>query len=146
MSYSHISHHSQKLTHTRQRPREPKARTVAFEKPPPYTPPTGFEATSINGNPSASQLLNKSNLKGKQIWYFTAPASIPISEIEQMSMLDADTGEAILNHKGSDYGFVQDTTGDKTYTRIMIPSDSDDAYLTSKYHTEAHQNLLLTLS
>ncbi|KAF8866152.1 hypothetical protein BDZ45DRAFT_720299 [Acephala macrosclerotiorum] len=116
---------------SRQRPKEPKVRTVAFEKPPPYKPPTGFEAASINENPSASQLLKKSSLKGKQIWYFTAPASIPISEIEQMSMLDADAGEAILNHEGSDYGFVQDTTGDKVYTKIMVPSDSDDAYLTT---------------
>ncbi|CZR57486.1 uncharacterized protein PAC_07375 [Phialocephala subalpina] len=116
---------------SRQRPKEPEARTVAFEKAAPYKPPTGFEATSINGNTTASELLKKSNLKGKQVWYFTAPASIHISDIEQMSMLDADNGEAILNHKGSDYGFVKDTTGDKIYTKIMVPNDSDDAYLTA---------------
>lgn len=120
------------LTSNRQRPREPNARTVLSAKAPPYKPPPGFEITSIAEKSTASQMLKKSSLKGKQIWYFTAPSSIPISKIEQMSMVDADAGKAILNYEGGDYGFVQDSTGDINYTQIMVPSSSDDAYLTGK--------------
>lgn len=69
-------------------------------------------------------------MKGKQVWYFTAPASIPISKIEKLSMADLDAGKVALNYHEGDYGFVQDTTGDKIYTNIMVPSSADDAYFT----------------
>jgi hypothetical protein len=45
-----------------------------------------------------------------------------------MSLLDVKNGSSILQHKGEDYGFVQDSAEDKTYTKIMVPSSSDDGY------------------
>ena len=80
----------------------------------------------------ASQMFEKSNLKGKQIWYFTAPASVPISSIESMSLLDVKAGEPVLKHKNDDYGFMQDSAEDKTYTKIMVPSSSDNGYKTCR--------------
>lgn len=126
-----------KLTSNRQRPKEPSTRTVSFAKAQ-YKPPHGFEITSIGEKSTASQILKKSSLKGKQIWYFTAPSSIPVSKIEQMSMVDTDAGKVILNHEGGDYGFVQDTTGDINYTQIMVPNSSESAYITGK---GLHQSL-----
>lgn len=72
-------------------------------------------------------MLKNSNLAGKQIWYFTAPASVPISSLKEMSFSDATKGKPVLSYKDSDYGFV-DSAEDKTYTKIMVPSSSDDSY------------------
>jgi hypothetical protein len=78
-------------------------------------------------------MFKKSNIDGKQIWYFTAPASVPISTMENMSWLDVKNGNAVLNYQGGDYGFLHDSAEDKTYTKIMVPNSSDDGYRTGKY-------------
>ena len=105
---------------------------MSFREAAPYKPPSGFNPASLNGTPKASQLFKGLNLEGKQIWYFTAPASVPISAIEKMSIQGAKEGKTILSYKGGDYGFVQDVAEDKTYTKVMIPSSSDDGYRTGK--------------
>lgn len=105
---------------------------MSFKAVTPYKPPTGFEPTSLNGAPKASQLFKKSNLEGKQIWYFTAPASVPISAVEEMSLQAAKESRTVISHNGSDYGFVQDAAEDKVYTKIMVPSSSDDGYRAGK--------------
>jgi hypothetical protein len=83
-------------------------------------------------------MFRNSSLEGKQIWYFTAPASLPISSIGQMSLNDITTSKAILNHKGTEYGFIRDLAEDMTYTKIMVPLSPGDAYrtgMTSSYGT-----------
>lgn len=76
-------------------------------------------------------MFKRSNLEGKQIWYFTAPAAVSISSIKQMPLEDATAGKAILNHNGSEYGFMRDSAEDKTYTLIMV-LQSSDGYRTGK--------------
>lgn len=111
---------------------EPSAKAVTFKAPVPYEPPTGFDLISLDGNIPVSQAFKKSALEGKQIWYFTAPASVPIASIGEMSLKAAQNGKAIVNHKGAEYGFVRDTAEDKTYTKIMVPNSSDDGYKMSR--------------
>jgi hypothetical protein len=79
----------------------------------------------VDATPKFAQMFKKSSLEGKQIWYFTAPASLPISSIGQVSLRDARTSKAIVSHKGNEYGFIQDSAEDKTYTKIMVPHGSD---------------------
>ncbi|KAH8791568.1 DNA-directed RNA polymerase I subunit RPA34.5-domain-containing protein [Hyaloscypha finlandica] len=105
---------------------------VTFQKPPPYKPPVGFERASLEGTPKAEHMFKRSSLEGKQIWYFTAPASLPVSAIAQMSWKDATDGKPIINHNGNEYGFMRDSAEDKTYTKIMVPDGSDDGYRTAK--------------
>ena len=110
-----------------------RASVVTLKKPSPYKPPAGFEKVSLDGTPpKVAQMFKKSSLDGKQIWYFTAPASLPISSIGQMPLKAAIVGKAILNHKGNEYGFMRDFAEDKTYTKIMMPYGSDDGYRTGK--------------
>ncbi|PBP20835.1 hypothetical protein BUE80_DR008455 [Diplocarpon rosae] len=113
---------------TEQVTNEPTKRTVSVTAPPPFNPPTGFKIAEIEEESNASELLEKSSLEGKQIWYFTAPASIPISSIKEMSLSDAKDGKAILSYKDNDYGFTKDSIEDKAYTKIMVPSSSDKVY------------------
>ncbi|PVH88007.1 hypothetical protein DL98DRAFT_224718 [Cadophora sp. DSE1049] len=112
---------------TKKPSKQPTTNTVSFKAPAPYQPPLGFDLASLDGTSRASQMLKKSSLEGKQIWYFTAPASVPISSIEAMSLLDAKNGKSILTHGGDDYGFMKDSAEDTTYTRIMVPG-SDTGY------------------
>jgi hypothetical protein len=107
-------------------------RTVSFKEIP-YKPPTGFEVASIDDTPKTSKLFSKSGLEGKQIWYITAPASVPISSIQKVSLAGIKQGEAILSHNGSNYGFQQDASVNSTYTKIVMPNSSDDGYRTGKY-------------
>jgi hypothetical protein len=86
----------------------------------------------MEGTYTASQLFKRSNLEGKQIWYLTAPASVPVSSIQEISLQDAKNGKAILSHNGEDYGFVQDSAEDSMHTKIMVPNSSDDGYRTGK--------------
>ena len=114
------------LTSTRQKPKDPK--TVSFTKPDPFVPPSGFRLQSISDSPKASQLLNKSNLKGKQIWYITAPASVSMEAIETMSWPGDIQKNAVISFNGKDYGFVQGTGEAKASTKFMVPNRSDDGY------------------
>jgi hypothetical protein len=89
---------------------------------------------SIDADPKLSKLFHKSSLEGKQIWYITAPASVSLSSIGQMSLRDIEKGKKALSHNGNDYGFTQDASEDKTNTMIMIPNSSDDGYRAGKYN------------
>jgi hypothetical protein len=99
-----------------------------------YTLPTGFEPATIKDAAGVSGAFKKSKLGGKQIWYFTAPASIPISSIQSMSLLDMKNGDAVYSHDGIDYGFSQDTQDiaeESSHTIIMVPSP-DKGYQTGR--------------
>jgi hypothetical protein len=107
---------------------------MSFKETSPYRPPSGFELASLEDEaPEASQLFEKSNLEGKQIWYMTAPASVPISSIQKTSLAEITNGNAILSHNGNDYSFIQDSSEDITYTKVMVPKSSDDGYRVGNY-------------
>ncbi|KAJ0162634.1 hypothetical protein CTA2_4246 [Colletotrichum tanaceti] len=52
-----------------------------------------------------SDFFAKAKLDGKQLWYFTAPAAIPINVVEklQIPMDKAQNGDAIFQHNSEDY-------------------------------------------
>lgn len=126
---------------SRKTSKAPSATVVTFQEPAPYTPPVGFEQAPLGGTLKTAQMFKKSSLEGKQIWYFTAPASLSISLIEQMSLKDVTTGKAMINHQGNNYGFTPDSTGDKMYTKIMVPHTSGDGYRTSKIYLNVNDTM-----
>lgn len=95
-----------------------------------YTPPPGFEPLKTNQGQrtKASELFSPSNLTGRQIWYITAPASVPISAIKKVSLKDAQGGKPALSHNGEEYGFVQNEVEDNRYSRIMLPDEAGSSY------------------
>lgn len=109
-------------------PGEPTPTPVALPAATPYKPPLGFESSSVTGDLQVATTFKKSNLEGKQIWYFTAPASVPISALKATSLAALKNGEKVVSHDNLEYGFMQDTAEDRTYTKIMVPNSSDDGY------------------
>lgn len=86
----------------------------------------------MNGASTTSRTFAKTNLEGKLIWYFTAPASVQISSIQQISLGAVEDGKIILSNKSSDYGFIQESAEDRTYSKIMVPRGSEGGYYAGK--------------
>jgi hypothetical protein len=91
---------------------------------PPFKPPPGFKSlqTSSNSDP-ALKLFKQSNLAGKQVWYLTAPASLPITTLHEISMENIEKGESVISHQDSQYGFVPNNDNSKSTTVVMLPGN-----------------------
>jgi DNA-directed RNA polymerase I subunit RPA34.5 len=90
-----------------------------------YEPPQGFQAPKTHPSSSpTSKFLSPSNLEGKQIWHITAPASVPVSTLKEVSNQEIMNGEAVLSYKGSEYGFVSldEAIAGSNQAVLLVPS------------------------
>jgi len=67
-------------------------------------------------------------LAGKQIWHITAPPSIPVSMIKEVSLESVAKGEAAFTYKGTDYGFVADVDGGQARKKLLIATADGNGY------------------
>lgn len=93
------------------------------------------KASAENPDKELIDFLGKSSLEGKQVWYFTAPASLPISIIKdtEIDLAKAQAGGAIINHKGDGYGLDIEPFSASTKIQLMIPSKGGDKYKQRRY-------------
>ncbi|KAK1968396.1 DNA-directed RNA polymerase I subunit [Colletotrichum sublineola] len=75
-----------------------------------------------------SDFFAKAKLDGKELWYFTAPASIPINVVEklQIPMDKAQNGDAIFKHNSEDYTVGFDIGS--TAVQLLIPNKKGTRY------------------
>ncbi|KAI0000096.1 DNA-directed RNA polymerase I subunit RPA34.5-domain-containing protein [Xylariaceae sp. FL0662B] len=90
------------------------------------------KALTDNPGKEITEFFSQANLEGKQVWYFTAPASLPITVLQDMEidLSKATTGGALLNHDGDDYGLGLESNAISTEIRLLIPSQGGDKYTT----------------
>ncbi|KAH0537333.1 hypothetical protein FGG08_005849 [Glutinoglossum americanum] len=91
-----------------------------------YEPPQGFQPLSTDPSASrASKLLDPTNLAGKQLWHITAPASVPVSTLKEVSTQKVMNGEAVLSHNGSEYGFaaLDEVAAGSNQTMLLVPAE-----------------------
>ncbi|KAI2463357.1 DNA-directed RNA polymerase I subunit RPA34.5-domain-containing protein [Annulohypoxylon bovei var. microspora] len=88
------------------------------------------KASSDNPAKEVADFFSNTNLEGKQVWYFTAPASLPITVLKDMEidLSKATTGDALLSHKGDDYGLDLESHATSTQIQLLIPSHGGDKY------------------
>lgn len=88
------------------------------------------KAGSDNPAKEVADFFKKTNLEGKQVWYFTAPASLPITVLKDMEidLSKATAGQALLNHNGDDYGLDLESQATNTQIQLLIPSPAGDNY------------------
>ncbi|KAI0892395.1 DNA-directed RNA polymerase I subunit RPA34.5-domain-containing protein [Annulohypoxylon nitens] len=88
------------------------------------------KASSDNPAKEVADFFKSANLEGKQVWYFTAPASLPITVLKDMEidLSKATTGEALLNHNGDNYGLNIESHATSTQIQLLIPSQGGDKY------------------
>ena len=77
-----------------------------------------------------ARVCSEANLEGKQLWYFTLPANVPVSVAENLEFpMDASQqGGSILSHNGEDYGISFDSTPPVKSIQILIPSADGSTY------------------
>lgn len=100
-----------------------------------YEPPAGFKSTSISVHPASklSEILAPPNLQGKQIWHITAPESVPISLVKEVSTHSIGNGASILEYQGAKYGLVPESEAEQASSRaLLLPSTQTNNYRPSK--------------
>ncbi|KAM3070044.1 hypothetical protein ACMFMG_003924 [Clarireedia jacksonii] len=113
-------------------PNGSSSKTMSTPKPAEFKPPTGFTAASFDDSRKPSQLFDDSKLEAKQIWYITAPATVSIDTIKDMSLRGAKSGKVVLSQNGDEYGFVEDTAENKAYMKLLLPNKAKDGYRIEK--------------
>lgn len=94
-----------------------------------YTPRPGFGPGSISlSSYAAADIMSPANLKGKQIWHITVPASVPVDSIKEVSMQSVQGGNLALIYKGADYFFDTDRESQKVPKRLLIPDQGNNNY------------------
>lgn len=88
--------------------------------PQPYEPPAGYKHldTSKSNATTLDQLL--ANPGSKQIWHITAPSSVPISQIQSVSLASIQNQSSILSHRGTDYTLAEEKES-KTTKKVFVP-------------------------
>jgi hypothetical protein len=99
---------------------------------------SGFVLRKVENNSDGediAQFFSQAKMEGKQVWYFTAPASIPISVVEKLEIpIDTSRGaEAIFSHDGDNYGIALDEAASSSMIQLLIPKESGSRYETGIY-------------
>jgi hypothetical protein len=92
------------------------------------------KVSSSNPGKEVADFFSNVNLEGKQVWYFTAPASLPITVLKDMEidLAKATKGGPLLTHKGDDYGLDLESYATNTQIQLLIPSRGGDKYTACK--------------
>ncbi|KAG6127697.1 hypothetical protein E4U38_006127 [Claviceps purpurea] len=71
-----------------------------------------------------ARICSEANLQGKQVWYFTVPANVPISVVQNMEipMNQSNRDDRVFSHDDEDYGISFDSMVPKSSIQILIPS------------------------
>ncbi|KAL8658058.1 MAG: hypothetical protein Q9226_001319 [Calogaya cf. arnoldii] len=96
----------------------------------PYKPPAGFRAATISQTSSRNlqNSFNKEALHGKQVWYITAPASVPVGLIEEVSKREVAEGGSILSYKNAEYGLIAEPDTKHEGKLLLVPSPEHNDY------------------
>lgn len=80
-----------------------------------------------------ARIFQNAKAEGKQIWYFTLPASLPIEVIQEHAIpLDKmHAGTPIVAYDGADYTASSDDVVDTSIT-VLIPNRAGNKYETRK--------------
>lgn len=62
------------------------------------------------------------------MFHITAPASLPLSEVREVSLAKVMLGEPVLNHEGVDYGIPVETQQNKSSQTLLLYNNSTGAY------------------
>lgn len=92
-----------------------------------------FHLRKLDGSIGASDVagfFEKAQMEGKQIWYITAPASLPVTVVQDLTIpLDsAQKGLPVLTHNGDDYRLAFDDPAAASSFRLLIPNKKGHEY------------------
>ena len=86
-----------------------------------FDPPMGFkEIAEVSSSTEIDDLFRLSNLSGKQVWYITAPADVPVS-IDKVDLNNITEAKPLISHEGQEYTLVNESSSSHSITSIMLP-------------------------
>lgn len=105
-------------------PRALQSPTVELRRVQPYVPPKGFAAipTPLNNSSQAVKIFE--DLEGKQIWHITAPASVSLNSMKEVTLDNVSKGDAVLSYEGIDYGFSALGKNETAAREVLVPRQS----------------------
>ncbi|KAL2274309.1 hypothetical protein FJTKL_03299 [Diaporthe vaccinii] len=92
-----------------------------------------FHLRKVDGSIGASEVagfFEKAKMEGKQVWYITAPASLPVTVVQDLTipMDSAHKGLPVLTHNGDDYRLAFDDPSAASSFRLLIPNKKGQEY------------------
>jgi hypothetical protein len=85
-----------------------------------FKAPSGFKAIKDENISSHTNLFQPGNTRDKEIWYISAPASLPITALQEVALEKFAKHEAIMTHNGEDYALIADPAA-RDNTRVLLP-------------------------
>ncbi|KKY30948.1 putative dna-directed rna polymerase i subunit [Diaporthe ampelina] len=92
-----------------------------------------FHLRKLDGSIGASDVagfFEKAKMEGKQVWYITAPASLPVTVVQdltiQMDSVQKDL--PVLTHNGDDYSLAFEDPSASSSFRLLIPNKKGQEY------------------
>jgi hypothetical protein len=102
-------------------PPQSKSHAVELRAAQPYVPPKGYNIVPDKDRTTSKAAKIFGNLQGKQVWHITAPAGVSLKELETLAMDKALSGESILDHKGTSYGFSTTEKSEDGPREVLVP-------------------------
>ncbi|PGG95447.1 hypothetical protein AJ79_10052 [Helicocarpus griseus UAMH5409] len=93
-----------------------------------FKAPEGFKLLSKNAPRSSDVSRALSDLRGKQLWHITAPASVPMNSIKELALDAVATGQPILTHKGANYRLREDQVVAEKNKTLLLPDRQGNTY------------------
>ncbi|CCU75710.1 hypothetical protein BGHDH14_bgh00623 [Blumeria hordei DH14] len=103
---------------------EPREETLSTT----FKPPPGFQPFELKEVPNSPDFLSKSNLQGKQIWYFTAPISLDVSSLKDLTLAALTTGTPVMEFDGDEFGFFPESADKHNFPKVLAPTASKNGY------------------
>ena len=85
-----------------------------------YHPPQDFSELAPSLAPKSNP-FSAANLKGKQLWFITAPADAPLPKLASVAAEDVTQGAAVMETKsGRKFSFKVDEDALEEATRVSV--------------------------
>ncbi|KAJ5590931.1 hypothetical protein N7450_004903 [Penicillium hetheringtonii] len=119
----------------------PQAKQANLSASKPYKAPAGFKPANKQATPSSSSSSLLSDLRGKQVIHITAPASLPLSKVKEISMSKIMKGEPILEFEGVKYGIpAESITEEGSEGKNLLVYDQDtQSYVNKSDNVPSYQ-------
>lgn len=93
--------------------------------------PDGF--TEVD-NERSNNPFSADRLKGKQIWLFTAPVGVPLSEVKKFKIEHLSRRKPVVEVKGKKFCLREEDAVEEAGTQILLPSEkSKGRYVTGGF-------------
>lgn len=79
------------------------------------------------------------------MWHITAPAGVSVKDLKELGIDKAMSGEAILNYKGTDYGFAKTKKSEEVAREVLIPQDVGYKSVSAKISQTLHLQAVVRL-